>query len=77
VLGARPRRLAFSGVDSLTASERRIAEMAAGGMTNRLISEELFLTRKTIEKHLTNVYRKLDVSSRAELPVALSGDRRP
>jgi DNA-binding CsgD family transcriptional regulator len=73
VAGARPRRLAFSGLDSLTASERRVAEMAAGGMTNRLIAQELFVTPKTVEQHLTAVFRKLDLSTRRELPGALGG----
>lgn len=65
--GARPRRLAASGPDSLTASERRVAEMASTGMTNREIAQALFVTLRTVESHLTNVFRKLDISSRAEL----------
>ena len=46
ILGAKPRRLAFSGVDSLTASERRIADLAATGPTNREIAQQLYLTPK-------------------------------
>jgi DNA-binding NarL/FixJ family response regulator len=42
--------------------------MAAEGRTNREIAQELFLTRKTVETHLSHTYRKLDISSRAELP---------
>jgi DNA-binding NarL/FixJ family response regulator len=71
IAGARPRRLAFSGLDALTASERRVAEMAAAGMTNRHIAQELFVTPKTVEQHLTAVFRKLDLTNRRELPDAL------
>jgi DNA-binding CsgD family transcriptional regulator len=71
VLGARPRRLAFSGVDSLTASERRVAQLAADGATNREIAQRLFITVKTVDSHLTRTYRKLGISSRRELAVAL------
>ena len=71
--GARPRRAAISGPASLTPSERRIAERAAAGKTNRQIAQELFLTMKTVAFHLTNAYRKLDVSSREELAAVLSG----
>jgi DNA-binding CsgD family transcriptional regulator len=66
--GARPRRLARTGVDSLTPSERRVARMAADGQTNREIGQALFVTSKTIEMHLSSVYRKLGITSRSELP---------
>jgi DNA-binding CsgD family transcriptional regulator len=69
--GARPRRLVLRGVDSLTASERRVAEMASEGLTNREIAQGLFVTEKTVEGHLGHAYRKLDISSRSELPTAL------
>ena len=69
--GARPRRLVLSGVGSLTASERRIATMAAGGMTNREIAQALFVTTKTVEMHLAHVFSKLEIRSRTELPKAL------
>jgi DNA-binding CsgD family transcriptional regulator len=79
ILGARPRRLMFSGVEALTATERRIAGLAAAGMTNRAIAHDLFVTLKTVETHLGNAYRKLGIRSRAELPAVLgAGDaRRP
>lgn len=70
--GARPRRLLLSGVESLTASERRIADMAAAGMSNREIAQALFVTGKTVEVHLSHVYQKLHIGSRKELPEALS-----
>jgi class 3 adenylate cyclase/DNA-binding CsgD family transcriptional regulator/tetratricopeptide (TPR) repeat protein len=70
--GARPRRLMLSGLESLTPSERRVAEMAAENMTNKDIAQALFVTPKTVEVHLSSVYRKLEISSRAQLPDALN-----
>jgi DNA-binding CsgD family transcriptional regulator len=69
--GARPRRERLSGVQALTASERRVAQMAAAGMTNREIAQALFVTIKTVALHLTHVYEKLDITGRAQLPGAL------
>src|SRR5581483_6621408 len=70
--GARPRREALlSGPASLTPSERRIAELAADGHSNREIASTLFVTPKTVEYHLRNAYRKLDIQTRGELPAAL------
>ena len=69
--GARPRTDALAGVAALTASERRVVELAAGGETNRDIAQALFVTPKTVEVHLSNAYRKLGVRSRRELPAAL------
>ena len=71
--GARPRRIALSGVESLTPSERRVAELAAEGPTNREIAQTLFVTPKTVEVHLSSVYRKLGISSRSQLAGALAG----
>jgi DNA-binding CsgD family transcriptional regulator len=65
--GGRPRTSALSGVESLTPSESRIAKLAADGHTNRDIAQELFVTPKTVERHLGSVYRKLGVRSRHEL----------
>jgi DNA-binding CsgD family transcriptional regulator len=67
----RPRTM-LRGVESLTPSERRIAQLGATGRTNREIAQSLFITRKTVEMHLHNAYRKLDIDSRAELPRALT-----
>lgn len=72
--GARPRRAATSGPDALTPSERRIARLAAEGLTNAQIAGELVVTRKTVEMHLRNVFRKLDLTSRTQLPGALGGE---
>jgi DNA-binding CsgD family transcriptional regulator len=70
--GARPRRPAMSGVDSLSPQERRVAAMATEGLSNREIAEALFLTRRTVEMHLTGAYRKLDVAGRGDLSAALA-----
>ncbi len=69
--GARPRRLELSGPESLTASEHRVARMAAAGMSNREIAQSLFVSVRTVETHLGHVYRKLDLGSRAGLAAAL------
>jgi DNA-binding CsgD family transcriptional regulator len=69
--GARPRSIVRTGVDALTPSERRIAELAAAGHTNREIGGELFVTKATVETHLRSVFRKLDVHSRDELAARL------
>ena len=61
-----------TGVEALTPSERRIAQMAAVGQTNMAIAQDLFVTLKTVEMHLTSTYRKLDISSRAQLAHALA-----
>jgi DNA-binding CsgD family transcriptional regulator/tetratricopeptide (TPR) repeat protein len=70
--GGRPRRAAHHGVDGLTRTERRVAELAAAGLSNREIGGELFVTINTVCAHLASVYRKLDISSRAQLPVLLA-----
>jgi DNA-binding CsgD family transcriptional regulator len=71
--GARSRRVMLTGINALTPSERRVADLAAGGLTTRQIAQVLFVTPKTVEFHLRHVYRKLDIpSSRADLARALS-----
>jgi DNA-binding CsgD family transcriptional regulator len=70
--GEKLRPLPAGGVESLTPSELRVARMAADGKTNRAIAQDLFLTVKTIEAHLSSAYRKLDIGSRSELTEALS-----
>ena len=69
--GARPRTRGARGVRALTPSERRVADLAAGGQTNRDIAQTLYVTPKTVEVHLTNTYRKLGIGSRHELARAL------
>ena len=60
-----------AGAAQLTASERRVAELAAEGQSNPEIAQALFVTRKTVETHLGHVYRKLDIAGRGELRSAL------
>jgi DNA-binding CsgD family transcriptional regulator len=55
----------------LTLTERRVAELAATGATNREIAVELFVSRRTVDHHLRNVYGKLGVSSRRQLGAVL------
>lgn len=58
--------------DGLSATERRVAELAATGATNRDTAAKLFISQKTVEAHLTRIYRKLDIHSRAELARIMS-----
>jgi DNA-binding CsgD family transcriptional regulator len=71
--GARPRRVARSGPAALTASERRVAELAAQEIPNREIAERLCVTPKTVEVHLGRVYGKLGIKGRTQLAGALTG----
>jgi DNA-binding CsgD family transcriptional regulator len=70
--GAKPRRLRQSGAEALTATERRVADMAAEGMSNREIAQALFVSEKTVETHLGNAYRKLGINARTRLTDALA-----
>jgi DNA-binding CsgD family transcriptional regulator len=69
--GARPRRGRLTGIEALTPMERRIAERAASGSSNRAIAHDLFLSLRTVESHLTGAYRKLQIASRRDLASAL------
>ena len=65
---------ADAGRESLTPQEHQIALLVAEGKTNREIGASIFLSPKTVEFHLTRVYRKLDIHSRAELIRLLARD---
>ena len=69
--GARPRRAVLTGLEALTPSERRVAGLAADGMSNPQIAQALFITLNTVEGHLRHTYQKLSISSRSQLPAAL------
>jgi DNA-binding CsgD family transcriptional regulator len=70
--GGRRPRLELTGVNALTPAERRVCEMAAAGeLTNRAIAQNLFVTEKTVELHLSSAYRKLGIRSRFQLAAAL------
>jgi DNA-binding NarL/FixJ family response regulator len=71
--GARPRRTALTGPDALTSTERRVAGLAADGLSNRQIAQHLFITQATVETHLTHAFGKLGITSRAELAGQLAG----
>jgi DNA-binding CsgD family transcriptional regulator/tetratricopeptide (TPR) repeat protein len=73
VAGARPHGDSLTGPGALTPSERRVADLAATGLRNRDIAHALSVSLKTVEIHLTSVYRKLGISTRAALPGALAG----
>jgi DNA-binding CsgD family transcriptional regulator/tetratricopeptide (TPR) repeat protein len=76
IAGARPRRDALSGVDALTPSELRVANAALAGATNREIAQDLFVSLRAVEMHLTNTYRKLEISSRSQLAAAIDEKHR-
>jgi DNA-binding CsgD family transcriptional regulator len=69
--GARPRRAALSGPEALTAGEHRVAALAAAGHTNREIAQQLFVTQRTVETHLSHAFQKLDIHARDRLAAAL------
>ncbi|PKV83420.1 AAA family ATPase [Streptomyces sp. TLI_146] len=73
--GARSPVVDRTGPGALTGSERRIAELAADGLTNTEIADLLHLARRTVETHLTSTYRKLRIRRRTALAEALDGDR--
>jgi DNA-binding NarL/FixJ family response regulator len=65
--GARLQRRDPTDAERLTPQELQIAQFIADGLTNRDIAGRLFLSPKTVEFHLTRIYRKLEIHSRAEL----------
>jgi DNA-binding NarL/FixJ family response regulator len=80
-LGARaeargPAPADDAGVGSLTKREREISELIAERMTNKEIASQLFLSEKTIESHIRNVFHKLGASSRVEVARIVERDRR-
>ena len=70
--GAKPQKLVLTGLESLTPSERQVAELAAESLTEKDIAQALFVSTKSVEDHLSSVYRKLGISSRPELADALA-----
>ncbi|HEV7979232.1 LuxR family transcriptional regulator [Amycolatopsis sp.] len=73
--GGRMQAVQSSPIDALSCQERRISELAAAGATNREIADTLSLALRTVEVHLTSVYRKLAISGRVELAPAFGSDR--
>lgn len=70
---ARP----VTGIDALTASERRVVELVAQGLTNAEIAAQLVVSRRTVESHVSAAYRKVGVTSRVELALAVLGGDEP
>ncbi len=70
-LGEPPHQIDSEAMASLTAAERRVAALAAEGLTNRQIAEQLLVSVKAVEWHLSNVYRKLEIRSRKGLTPSL------
>jgi DNA-binding NarL/FixJ family response regulator len=72
-LGARdPREHAQTGWESLTESERRVVDLVAEGMSNPAIATRLFLSRRTVESHVSHALAKLGLASRVELATAVT-----
>ena len=69
---ARHRGADRVAVDALTPSELRVVKLAAEGLSNPGIAQQLFVTLRTVEMHLTNAYAKLGITSRRELAAALA-----
>lgn len=67
--------MAEQGRVSLTAHERRIADDVVQGRSNREIAEDMQVSRRAVEFHITSIYRKLGISRRVQLPVALAEAR--
>lgn len=71
--GARPRKRGLTSTEPLTSRETRVALLAAQGLPNKEIAAALFLSPKTVERHLSSVYRKRGFRSRTELAAAYAG----
>ena len=72
--GESSQRRERDSLDDLTPQELQIAQMVVQGLSNRVIAERLYLSRRTVESHLYRVFPKLGVSSRAQL-VSVLGPR--
>lgn len=59
------RRTAAQGAGGLTAREREVLGLVATGKTNRAIAEDLHISEKTVARHVSNIFTKLDLSSRS------------
>ena len=71
----RPTSAQPSVLDALTAAERQVADRVAHGLTSRQIAEELFVSPRTVDAHLTHIYRKLDINTRARLAALVVDSR--
>jgi len=71
----RPGKVDGTGVETLTARELEVAQLVVDRKTNPEIAAQLFLSQKTVETHLRNMFRKLGVASRVELARAVERSR--
>jgi DNA-binding CsgD family transcriptional regulator len=71
---AEREAVAAAGLEELTAHELQISRLVAYGMTNREVAAKLFLSPKTIEYHLSQIYRKLDLRSRTQLASLMASE---
>jgi RNA polymerase sigma factor (sigma-70 family) len=69
--GENSRRRSRDALDELTPQELQIVQMAARGLSNREIAQQLYVSHRTVESHLYRVFPKLGVTSRAQLVGAL------
>ena len=67
----RRARMELTGPSALTAAEWRVCRQAAQGQTNREVAQTLFVTEKTVERHLSSAYQKLGIRSRFQLAAAI------
>lgn len=72
--GFRPRKMAVSGLEALTPAERKVCRLAARGHSNVEVAQELFVTRKTVETHLSRAFQKLGITVRGELAALFDGE---
>ncbi len=70
--GSRPRRRTRRKLTDLTPAEERVAQLAATGLTNKELAQQLFVSVRAVEFHLGNVFTKLGISSRRQLAGALA-----
>jgi DNA-binding NarL/FixJ family response regulator len=68
----RRARFELTGPDALTAAEWRVCRQVAAGQTNREVAQALFVTEKTVERHLSSAYQKLGIRSRFQLASAIA-----
>jgi len=69
----RRARIELTGPSALTAAERRVCRQVAEGQTNREVAQALFVTEKTVERHLSSAYQKLGIRSRFQLASTIGG----
>lgn len=72
-----PRRRPRSGWSSLTTTEHTIADLVAEGLSNPQIAARLYISRRTVQTHVSHIFTKLDIASRTQLAAAVTQHRHP